>query len=84
MCGHTSLQPFSFMCVTGTYVDVNPLWREAGAICVCVDVNLSCVYLLVHVDSCVLVCPVCMYMCTVCVCVCVCVRAGGVRQKGIQ
>lgn len=51
---------FTFMCVTGTYVDVNPLWRDACfniylCVCVCSPVSL-----------------VCNHLCSLCACVCEC------------
>lgn len=67
---------FTFMCVTGTYVDVNPLWRDA-----CFDIYLClrgrnlalCVCVCVFVPMCLL----CVIVCAVCVrYVCVCAHAG--------
>lgn len=64
---------FTFMCVTGTYVDVNPLWRDA-----CFDIYLCLCGCNLALSVCVCVCShvslVCNLLCSLCACVCVPMR----------
>lgn len=55
---------FTFMCVTGTYVDVNPLWRDGWCnicLCLCGCKPLMCVCVCSHAS--------CVCRCALCVCV---------------
>lgn len=76
---------FTFMCVTGTYVDVNPLWRDGWCnicLCGCKPFICVCVDPLVHVDSCSHISYVYVYVHSVCVYIYVCAREGGCQAEG--
>lgn len=71
---------FTFMCVTGTYVDVNPLWRDGWCnicLCLCGCKPLMCVCVCAPMH------PVCVDVHCVCVCMCGGCQADGDTMKWV-